>query len=143
LRDSKARYSLNSNSRNSASFRTKRKSSNYVCGNFGLIRHLSFALASKMGKRRLESGFVSSLRRHYPDQVQRVDGKRSHPLSRVYPSSPLRERMKNRVYKRWLLGFFKEIAWPVRPGSLLRFRTEINLQLNANSQGYKMRGSDN
>src|SRR6266849_10192163 len=79
------------------------------------------------GKTRQKVGSVSSLRRHYPDQVQRVDGKRSHPLSRVYPSSPLTERTKSRVYKRWLFGFFEEIAWPVRPAGLLRFWTEINL----------------
>ena len=31
---------------------------------------------------------VHSLRRHYPDQVQRVDGDVSRPLSRDFPSSP-------------------------------------------------------
>src|SRR6266849_3814193 len=71
------------------------------------------------GKTRQESGFVSSLRRHYPDQVQRVDGKRSHPLSRVYPSSPLIEGIRNRVFKRWLFGFFKEITRPMWPARLL------------------------
>ena len=94
-------------------------------------------------KTRQKVGSVSSLRRHYPDQVQRVDGKRSHPLSRVYPSSPLIEDEKRHVFKRWLFGFFEEIAWPVRPGSLLRFRTEINLQLHANFQGFQSRCSDN
>src|SRR2546425_11343985 len=66
-----------------------------------------------------ESGFVSSLRRHYPDQVQRVDGKRSHPLSQVYPSSPLTEGTRNRVFKRWLFGFLEEIARPMGPARLL------------------------
>ena len=90
-----------------------------------------------------ESGFVSSLRRHYPDQVQRVDGKRSHPLSRVCPSSPLIEEASIRVFKRWLFGFFEEIARPMRPARLLRLWTEVNFQVHANFQGFQSRCSDN
>src|SRR5712664_3944818 len=58
-----------------------------------------FILSSHCGNQRTrpKAGFLSSLRRHYPDQVQRVDGERSHPLSRVYPSSPLIEETKIRV----------------------------------------------
>src|SRR2546425_2338617 len=104
---------------------------------------MRFPHFANSGKLVQESGFVSSLRRNYPDQVQRVDGKRSHPLSRVYPSSPLTERTKIRVYKRWLLGFFEEIARPVGPAGLLRLRTEINLQLHSNLQGFQSRCSDN
>src|SRR2546425_2390555 len=104
---------------------------------------MRFPHFANSGKLVEESGFVSSLRRHYPDQVQRVDGKRSHPLSRVYPSSPLIEETKIRVFKRWLFGFFEEIAWPVRPAGFLRFRTEINFQLHSNFQGFQSRCPDN
>src|SRR5690242_15394748 len=96
-----------------------------------------FSPCFEEGKTRQEAGFVSSLRRHYPDQVQRVDGKRSHPLSRVDPSSPLTEREENRVFKRWLSSFFEEIAWPMRPARLLRFRTEIGLQIHSNFQRFQ------
>src|SRR5438094_2795970 len=56
---------------------------------------------------------------------------------------PVDEETKIRVFKRWLFGFFEEIAWPVGPAGLLRFRTEINLQLHANFQGFESRCSDN
>ena len=110
----------------------------------GSILSSSFFPGEERRNRLVRRSFVSSsLRRHYPDQVQRVDGKRSHPLSRVYPSSPSIEEGKNRVFKRWLLGFLEEIAWPVRPAGFLRFRTEINLQLHANFQGFQSRCPDN
>jgi hypothetical protein len=62
-----------------------------------------------------------SLRRHYPDQVQRVDGDESHPLSRVFPSSPLGWRALDdylsagRHENLLLFCFFEEVTGPLGP----------------------------
>jgi hypothetical protein len=45
--------------------------------------------------------FVSSLRRHYPDQVQRVDGDEAILSAGSYPSSPLRIEDSNPLFKNW------------------------------------------
>ena len=45
--------------------------------------------------------FVSSLRRHYPDQVQRVDGDEAILSAGSYPSSPSKNAILNRLFKNW------------------------------------------
>jgi len=45
--------------------------------------------------------FVSSLRRHYPDQVQRVDGDEAILSAGSYPSSPLSNGNHNPLFKNW------------------------------------------
>ncbi len=84
--------------------------------------------------------FVSSLRRHYPDQVQRVDGDEAILSAGSYPSSPLSNAGLNPLFKNWpsnveagfLSGFLEEVAWPVRPATFLRSRAEVGLQLHPN-----------
>jgi len=48
-----------------------------------------------------ENWLVSSLRRHYPDQVQRVDGDEAILSAGSYPSSPLSNLDPIPLFKNW------------------------------------------
>src|SRR5438132_13110360 len=48
-----------------------------------------------------KNGFDSSLRRHYPDQVLRVDGSRAILSAGSYPSSPLENLDPIQSFKNW------------------------------------------
>src|SRR6267143_1064800 len=86
--------------------------------------------------------FVSSLRRYYPDQVQRVDGDEAIISAGSYPSSPLRNADLNPLFKNWpsnaearlLRGFFEEVARPIGPAPFLRSWAEVGFKLHPDVQ---------
>ena len=61
--------------------------------------HHIFLLTRGIGSEK--KTFVSSLRRHYPDQVQRVDGDEAILSAGSYPSSPSSKWDPNPLFKNW------------------------------------------
>ncbi len=76
----------------------------------------------------LRIGFSSSLRRHYPVQVQRVDGDEAI-LSAGSTPAPRCHTMRGSDYLSVTIAkslcLFEEVSWPVRPFCCLWGRAEV------------------
>ena len=92
-----------------------------------------------------------SLRRYYPDQVQRVDGGSKAILSAgSFPSSPVQDTERFwtlfkmcRIESQLLsCSFLEEISRPLRPTRVLRSRAEVQFQLHPDLEGFKPRCSN-
>src|SRR5712664_841420 len=89
-----------------------------------------------------KNGFDSSLRRHYPDQVLRVDGSGAILSAGSNPSSPLRDAGLNPLFKNWpsneearpLRSLLEEVTRPIGPAPFLRSWAKVGFKLHPDLQ---------